>query len=279
MTSKVRPGGTLAYFVRLRRSRYFLHGLLIGVVVAGLVVWPVTLFATRGPQWRAGGSVMAPTAVQAAKFTGVVRLPERALIVCEGDSLTYGFVRAWEAAQPAINGSDAPRSPTPYPETLGRSLGGDVTVVNRGYPGDGVMDGITRWADAPSGDLAIIMYGTNDAPIRNRGGHISVETYSVLLEAAVRRRLYGGAQVILLVPPSPSARSKQAAIDPYRAAVIQVGRRTNVLVVDVYEILQKSRAPLQADGLHMTGESNVALADALHDILAPNRSEASGDVQ
>ena len=165
-----------AYLSDLKRSRFFLPGVGLGALLGfGLsAAW----FQSTLPQWRPTGSAAARTAVRLETAPGApIVLKRGAVIVCEGDSLTYGFKR-WGESIPGINGSPSPRSPTPYPETLRGLLDGKVTVVNHGKPGDQTLDGLTRWARAPTGDLTIIMYGANDAKVRGKPGALDVKVYA-----------------------------------------------------------------------------------------------------
>ncbi|EJL34051.1 lysophospholipase L1-like esterase [Caulobacter sp. AP07] len=248
----------------LRRSRYFLPGVLVGAALGFAAGAGATLFATGAPQWRLTGSALAATHVALPPPSGgPTRLKPGATIICEGDSLTYGFARGWTPTQGGINGSLAPRSLTPYPEELGRLLGGQIKVVNLGMPGDRTLEGVTRWADAPSGQLAIIMYGANDAAVRGRNAPLGVATYGALLEALVRRRLNDGAQVIVLLPPPASARDTQPRLDPYRQMAAEVAARTGAKAMDAGEALRGLDAPLQYDGLHLSDQANQAIAKAL----------------
>ncbi|KSB91527.1 hypothetical protein AS593_08715 [Caulobacter vibrioides] len=245
----------------LKRSRFFLPGVGLGVLLGfGLsAAW----FQTTLPQWRPTGSAAARTVVRPPAAPGApIRLKPGAVIVCEGDSLTYGFKR-WGESIPGINGSPSPRSPTPYPETLRGLLGDKVTVVNHGKPGDQTLDGLTRWAREPTGDLTIIMYGANDAKVRGKPGALDVKVYASLLEALVRRRLDDGGQVIVLLPPPASARETQPRLDPFREAAVQVAARTGVKAVDAAQALAGIGAPLQYDGLHLNDQANLAIARAL----------------
>lgn len=250
-----------AYLRDLKRSRFFLPGVGMGALLGfGLsAAW----FQTTLPQWRPTGSAAARTAVRLETAPGApIVLKRGAVIVCEGDSLTYGFKR-WGESIPGINGSPSPRSPTPYPETLRGLLGDRVTVINHGKPGDQTLDGLTRWARAPTGDLTIIMYGSNDAKVRGKPGALDVRVYASLLEALVRRRLDDGGQVIVLLPPPASARDTQPRLDPFREAAAQVAARTGVKAVDAADALAKIGAPLQYDGLHLNDQANLAIARAL----------------
>ena len=253
----------------LRRSRYFLPGVLVGAALGFGAGFGAALFSTSAPQWRLTGSALAATHVALPPASeGPTRLKPGATIICEGDSLTYGFARGWTRTQGGINGSQSPRSLTPYPEELGRLLGGRVRVVNRGMPGDRTLEGVVRWADAPSGQLAIIMYGANDAAVRGRTAALGVKTYGALLEAMVRRRLNDGAQVIVLLPPPASARDTQPRLDPYRQMAAEVAARTGATAVDAGEALREVDTPLQYDGLHLSDQANRAIAKALASRIA-----------
>jgi lysophospholipase L1-like esterase len=253
-------GPEARFFSNLRRSRYFLPGILVGVAlgVFGTVV-ASSLLATK-PQWRIVGSALAPTGIGVRDADETVTIRPGALLAFEGDSLTYGLARPWGANRPPINGSAARRSVTPFPEEVGKMLGSGVRIANRGVPGDRTLEGLFRWSRVDRAEAVIIMYGTNDAAFRDGSKELSPDVYGSLLEALVRRRLYEGSSVILMMPPPMSEPASTAKIDGYREMVAKVGSRTGVLVLDAASPLQKLRVPLQLDGLHLTTDANLALA-------------------
>lgn len=243
-----------------RFARGLALGLACGVAVGVASTVGFVALSPQVPSFVIGGSRMAPAPILAAPISqGPIRLKRGAIIICEGDSLTYGFQRDPAVGYPPINGSDKPRDILPYPEALQARLGDSVQVVNRGFPGDTVWQGMRRWRGKPSGDLAVIMYGTNDAGVRG-GEQVDMESYAVLLEALVRRRLYSGAQVILLIPPPVSPKAGQNRLSFYREAVLSVASRTGVRVLDAGSALSPLSAQLQYDGVHLTTEGNAAVA-------------------
>ena len=248
-------------------------GLLVGVVGA----WTVMTALEALPRLRDGGSAMAKVAsaapLQAASTLPVV-VPRGGIIVCEGDSLTYGYV----ATSPFGGGGQSyNQDPGAYPVVLQQRLGGGVKVLNRGVPGDTARLGLDRWQDVGSGDLAIIMYGDNDAGVRGQPA-VSVAAYGVVLEALVRRRMNDGARVILLAPPPPSSRRSADQLGPYRDMVVVVGRRTGAPVLDAGALIKDVDPPLQRDGLHLTSRANAALAEGLSRQVSvgPPRASAPG---
>lgn len=188
------------------------------------------------------------------------------LIVAEGDSLTYGqdFTGTGHGLQTPFNGSMNNRSNAPYPETLQKILDDKVTVENRGYPGDRTNEGMTRWADAKSGNLAIIGYGTNDCWNFNQypSGKQTVEQFKTALKELVVRRQKDGAKIILLTPPPLQPPDWNAALPPYQQAVKQVAQELAVPVEDTAADLANVTSKW-VDGVHLSLEANRKIAEAL----------------
>lgn len=179
---------------------------------------------------------------------------ETITIACYGDSLTYGQDTSATGGQPPINGATQGRSPKPYPEMLGTSLstiGITATIRNRGYPGDTSADGLTRWATDIASDVAIIMYGTNDAINAGGTGLVSVDDFRKNIVTMIEREAAKGAAVILMSPPNVAERIKNAQIAPYRAQVRLLAEAYGLPFIDAAEQLE-TITNLWTDNLHLT---------------------------
>jgi hypothetical protein len=137
---------------------------------------------------RGNAADVGPVLNNYSQFT----VPKNGLIVVEGDGLAYGS--SARGKEPGINGSSAPRSPTPFPETLSHLLG--VRVENRGYPGDTIAKGEEHWRGQPVGNLLIISYGYEDAKAGT-----SKADYEAVLNLMISQASSQGAGVILLLAP------------------------------------------------------------------------------
>lgn len=187
----------------------------------------------------------------------------------EGDSLTYGQdTRPNVLHLPPINGAAQTRSLTPFPEAVGKALKG-AEVSNRGFPGDRTKDAIGRWADARPADIVVIMYGTND--FGNFGGYPdgpqTLEAFDQSLTTLVERRVRQGSKVVLLTPPPIQDPALDQGLELYRATAVSVAGRTGVKVVDTVELLDQLPEKW-VDGLHLSSQSNLAIADALVNLLS-----------
>lgn len=209
----------------------------------------------------------AMSAGAAPRYSGQ-RIPVHSggIIVCEGDSLTYGLDRTLGAARglAPINGSSEPRS-TPFPETLARSLGGRVQVFNRGYPGDRVADGLRRWGAAPPADLVILMYGTNDADPARRNGVVPLEQFRREYAALIDRSRRGGAQVVVLLPPA--RRTGDGLLQTYRDAIRGIAVARGAMVIDTRDILP-ARASATTDGVHLNPAGYRAMGAYLAQVVS-----------
>ncbi|HCR0384583.1 TPA: hypothetical protein OMS42_001318 [Enterobacter kobei] len=173
-------------------------------------------------------------------------------IACYGDSLTYGQDTSATGGQPPINGATQGRSSNPYPEMLGVSLstiGITATIKNRGFPGDTSADGVTRWASSDATDVAIIMYGTNDAI--KTAALVSVDDFRKNIVRMIEREVAKGAAVILMSPPNVAERIKNAQIAPYRAQIKYLADAYGIPFIDAAEQLE-TITNLWTDNLHLT---------------------------
>lgn len=173
-------------------------------------------------------------------------------IACYGDSLTYGQDTSATGGQPPINGATQGRSPNPYPEMLGVSLstiGITATIRNRGFPGDTSADGIIRWASSDATDVAIIMYGTNDAI--KTSALVSVDDFRKNIVKMIEREASKGTAVILISPPNVAERIKNAQIAPYRAQMKYLADAYGLPFIDAAEQLA-TITNLWTDNIHLT---------------------------
>lgn len=196
-----------------------------------------------------------------ARAGDVLLLPKGAMIVAEGDSLTYGQDISSGGWAGPINGAGFRRSISPYPETLETDLDHQVHVENRGYPGDRSIDGLARWQGRPSGDLVILLYGTNDCANFGHlpGGPLSVEAYRRNLRALIARHERAGAKVLLVTPPPLADPNLDRRLGSYRNAMRQVARETGTPLVEGPEALREIPHPW-TDGVHLSPEGYRALA-------------------
>lgn len=235
-------------------------------IVLGIALVAALVMAALGwrfvPAFRWGGAAMVGMGQPLAPLGGTLAVPRGGTILCEGDSLTYGSQR-WGGSVPAINGAGSKRVATPFPETLARALGGQVRVVNHGYPADTTAMGVRRWASAPRADLVVLMYGTNDANPRGWRHAVPIDTYRATLVGLVRRHVAAGAQVLVLAPPPAGTAYASQAIAPYREAARAVAAAEGVAFADPAAFVQGLAVPLQADGLHLRAEAAARIGEGI----------------
>ncbi len=193
-----------------------------------------------------------------------IHLSAGAVIVAEGDSLTYGQDTTPTGTGRPINGASQRRSATPYPESLQRLLGSAVTVINEGYPGDRSAEGITRWSGAPKPALTVIMYGTNDAMNfgQHASGSVSLAQFELNLAALVDRARRRGGRVILLTPPPIGSPPADATVEPYRAAVRRLASEMGLTLIDTGRAITTVKAPW-TDSVHLKAAAYLAIARAV----------------
>lgn len=173
-------------------------------------------------------------------------------IACHGHSLTYGQDDVNPGGMAPINGSVAPRSLYPYPETLKDALSLNQfavvpTVTNRGYPGDTVAAGFARWAAAPATDVSIHMWDTNDGKVRGT----PLPTYKSDYAKFIERDIARGAAVILMTAPPCRDVTTEKNIAAYRAVTRQLAAEYELPLIDLAEQLS-GFATKWTDGVHLT---------------------------
>ena len=183
-------------------------------------------------------------------------------ISCFGDSMTYGqdTLSTTGDLQPGINGSTATRALYQYPESLGAALtqaGYTVTVNNYGFPGDTSANGVTRWASTPAANIAIIMYGHNDANVVATQPSVSPADYKRNITKIILREQRKGAFVVLLTPP----RLKQATLTGantqrqqnmriFESTLVQLAEQFGIPCVAVDELVGHRGAEIYSDDVH-----------------------------
>lgn len=206
------------------------------------------------------------------RFAEKVRRDSAITIACRGDSLTYGEDEAVDrreadgAATPSGRAHTKLRANTTYPEALSAYLNevfaSPVTVINQGYSGDNTKLGWADWGDDVSADLAVIMYGTNDAadgfspyqPIEDYLAH-----YRLIIERELRREV----AVVIITPPQNMAHSSGTRLlNAYRTAAEQLAAEYGCPCLDGAEITRGFSSVFFADTTHFKeiGYQRIAAA-------------------
>ncbi|SOT39779.1 phage tail fiber domain-containing protein [Burkholderia cenocepacia] len=178
-------------------------------------------------------------------------------IACYGDSITYGQDDTASGVPGSqINGATQKRSTQQYPENMQQALAlagyaQPPIVYNRGFPGDSTVQGLTRWASASATDIAIIMYGHNDANNYGGNGVVPIAQYRINLSAIIAREVAKGAVVIVLGPPNVQDDNANETIRLYANAAQQLAVQYDCLFVDMAEVLGTVTKQF-VDGIHLT---------------------------
>lgn len=224
------------------------------LVAALIVLWPERI------RWTENGSgIVAHEALPIEGEFPIVIGPE-SVIAIEGDSLIAGQ-RGRETQG------------EPWPERLAGLLGGPE-VVNRGRGAQTAVNGEESWRDAPCVDLAIILYGANDAGIRGwiRGrSAIPIDEYRTAMQATIARHRACGAQIVVLAPLAPGSSAMAERLAPFRAAAHQIATEEGVPFLDPITAWNDVAAPLQIDGLHVSDAGREALAQFIAEKITVER--------
>ncbi|MDI3566438.1 GDSL-type esterase/lipase family protein [Bradyrhizobium sp. Arg816] len=200
-----------------------------------------------------------------ARSESAVVIARGSTIVAEGDSLTYGMDVSPAGVPTQINGAPQTRSTEPFPETLAQRLRGCAAVANHGYPGDRSVDGLVRWQTLSHANLAILMYGSNDALNNGRAptGIVSIDTFRSVLNLLIHRRQAEGSQVVLLSPPPIGNEHQERLIAPFRAVVRKTATDLGLTFIDTEEVLRNVVPIWTEDKVHLSTAANTAIADRL----------------
>jgi acyl-CoA thioesterase I len=165
-------------------------------------------------------------------------LPEGAVILAFGDSITYG-TGAGEGEG--------------FPEVLERLLGREV--VNAGVPGEITWAGLKRLPGVLAEvrpHLVILCHGGEDMTQGIDAGEIIAN-----LRSMIRLIEESGAEVFLIAVPPPAAYFQPASF--YN----QIARDMKVSI-EVYALSNAlTRKELRSEGLHLNGKGYAVLAEAI----------------
>jgi len=175
----------------------------------------------------------------------VVDVPAAARIVVLGDSLAAGLGLAEAEAFPAVA------------ESLLRTGGFDVDIINAGVSGDTTAGGLSRiaWVLQQPAEILVVELGGNDA-LRGQ----PLENTEKNLREIVRRGRESGAEVVLLgmdVPTNYGPDYASAFAEIYPRIAEEEGA---LLVPGFVRELGADPTLLQPDGLHPTAEGQRRLA-------------------
>ena len=250
----------------------------LNTAIAGAVAEDI---ATDGTPIRAAvdAAVTAVVAARAQKPTlGDATLkrfqdtPVTATIVLTGHSLIYGQDTSATGTDPGASGSTTTRNPRRPAVSMAAALAyilPGASVVDQGFPGDRVDNGLTRWAGGTSGDVEVIWYETNEA-LQKTG----VASYRANLITMVERTIARGSQPVLIGgAPTQYPGGTNRMLRAYTAATRAVAARYGAPFYDVAEFFQAmpNGASVWATGdmVHFSTEANNLIGYKLASIVGP----------
>ncbi|KAF0701244.1 Aste57867_8238 [Aphanomyces stellatus] len=134
---------------------------------------------------------------------------------------------------------------------------------------------LAEWAPKPP-TLVLVMLGTNDASPSNL--NVAIDDYQANLQTLVEGIQTSWRSRVLLATPLPVDESapaqrprpthSNAESGQYASAMLQVGARLNVPVLDLWTPLQPNRSILFVDGVHLSRVGNIILHAMFQDKIA-----------
>lgn len=174
-----------------------------------------------------------------------------------GDSIEYGFDPTATGISPAINGQaaaatrSARQSPETFAQVVGQIFPGQVTVLNRGVPGNTIGAVLARLqADATPRDVSFFNPGINDA--WNAQVATDLDTYLANYQAALALEQSRGVLPIVLLPTPLQGYPANSTIQTCAMAVRQLCREMDVEWVDTATQLESIPGVKWCDGTHGT---------------------------
>lgn len=201
--------------------------------------------------------------------TPVIQHRENTVVIAAiGNSITWGAMafgeRAPSGGYPAML------------ETKLRAAGYDVTVLNKGIPGEKAYETNNRFLDAIDGaDIVLLMIGTNDI-IRPEGcpephNCCTAEHIAAMLDNALRANVI---PFVSTVTPAQSRCARSWANPPIQTLntlIFTIAHERNVRVVDNHQaILKQGSGALFSDCLHFKDEGYGIIAQQWYNALVEN---------
>lgn len=194
-----------------------------------------------------------------------------AKIVCLGDSLTYGHDTFSADRVAPVAPHVQSRVPVPYPAKLQAVLTSiysapSIVVENRGFSGDTVKSGFTRWTADPTADLVFIMYGINDAATP---GGLTLAEYADYMARTILRYNAWGCGVVIMTSTSLNHGNESRNIDPYRATAIELAQKFCCPIFQADGVgLHNTKADIYSDGVHFNSAGYALLGNSVGMFIA-----------
>ncbi|MDA2738814.1 SGNH/GDSL hydrolase family protein [Bacillus cereus group sp. Bc015] len=200
-----------------------------------------------------------------AKFYRMIRKGEPVKICFLGDSMTYGQDSNSPDKRPIDNtvlpdGSRhvQTRASITYPEAVQNNLNktygvNKVTVLNRGYSGDGTKKAYERWITSSGANMTAINFGVNDSRASWVEYNGDIPTFLKYYRKLIERELDWGSAVIILTPPKMKL-PNEIDVYTFSNAVYALAAEYGIPVVDTDEFTANHDASCYSDGTHMSGK-------------------------
>ncbi|KJP77491.1 GDSL-type esterase/lipase family protein [Enterobacter roggenkampii] len=188
-------------------------------------------------------------------------------VLFQGDSLTAGFDIKTTDTVPPENGDYARHATTTYPERLSAFLleqsGSTATPVIRAISGYTAKQAYEKsdWQSNPSCDLALIMYGVNDASTDNQANH---DEYIDYMERHIKRFINWGMGVVVIAPAVGSYGQVSQAAQRYARQIKNLATIYGCAYFDGTEVHNnKEFSSVVSDGIHFNSQGYAILGEAI----------------
>lgn len=201
-------------------------------------------------------------------FNFKLRTKRAVKIVCQGDSMTAGYDVNSTDITPADMGDNSTHAAVTYPATLqsilGAITGSAVTMTKYATSGQTAEQGLSQWSINPNADMAIIMYGINDA---NQG--LDFNSYMAAMEKLIRRYIDWGHAVIVMTCASSGFGYNDPLYQVYAQQVKTMATVYGCRHMDAHEVQYNAQLGVTAsDAIHFNSWGYYRLGCALGFMMA-----------
>ena len=188
-----------------------------------------------------------------AQFLQKLRTRQQVSIYCIGTSITEGHDTVSADRRFITINSGISIAARTYPEQMQDYLRqtydtNNINVVNRGWSGHTVDQGLNTWTQKPTDcDIAILEYGANDNNI-----NVPIADFVATYEQLIIRFLKWGIPCIILTPTKPAAADNNSR-DAFANATFLLAQKYNIPWINLELMMKNYGNSVYSDSVHLNG--------------------------
>ena len=188
-----------------------------------------------------------------AQFLQKLRTRQQVSIYCIGTSITEGHDTVSADRRSITINSGVNIAARTYPEQMRDYLRqtyatNNINVVNRGWSGHTVGQGLNTWTQKPTDcDIAILEYGANDNNI-----NVPIADFVATYEQLIIRFLKWSIPCIILTPTKPAAADNDSR-DAFANATFLLAQKYNIPWINLELMMKNYGNSVYSDTVHLNG--------------------------